>query len=954
MTNTPPYVNAIFGSLAENSSAVQIYAPGHVPVVAEVFASSPGAQPFSADWLLFHQQRVPLLAREEELKQLKDFLAADTPFCWWAVHGPAGAGKSRLAFELLRRSGEWQGGFVSTFQQTTGAMSNWTPIADTLWVLDYASAGDSLINILVAFSSRFQRGPHRVRLLLLDRAASTQTTWWPALFEGAGRSAPLLRQSLLTDPLCLEPLGERSRELLSSWLQAAGWSSNQAHSTAEDVDDEALLRATDGGRPLFIAMVAAALWNEMPTRDVRHLLPNGSLDLWLKRELRLLHDGVDNAEFAALSRLLMVTTYAGGLPWAEVPEPLPDGIDHDLMRSEVERHNQKLLKSLSQMTQWAAPLNGLLKLEQLGVSKSSRWALRPDALGERLLHHMLSESITDPSLARVLPTPSRQEVSRLIYGASRLGVGHLEVLARLEEEDALLALTAMARHEESEMIHVMRRARVIAQVRRMPLRPQFLALLRADLWEARHDPIIEEIAHVMYGLSAVNSAGDPSLRAVLDRLGTVSLDHAQTSKLLWVVPFMVAIQNLQGVALYAIFSWLASWPGLEKATTAREVILTLEVFELVANQVSPQLRDPQGMVDSSRFNDRLLSAQLPEAFSGVYRRCVQASARLMPNLSDAQKQEISQRLARAAVTASYVLLAGGAATEQAGLPWLEAATLISFNALPWAKRDKDVESSFLCLRNYLAAMSMLDHDREGLLESRLKLAQELAGSGTEGKFVHLLSDGIRVASRQRDLQAMGQLTGAMIQHRAALPMASEVLKQDNISHLQMLHDLLAEGRINDAVQFTGLYLLLALALPEGVEDGTFGAMAERLAVSALEAGQAPALAGLVTKIEDALESTGKHPAVESERAVVQAMVRAHGVALDRGYSLPWIRVRAEIASDQPHLKQQITEMYEKPLGLPQETRWLMFIWLQQLDRKWLSTWSYDSNTEVLIDLSKSA
>jgi len=452
--SSPNQTNVVLGGLGDHSTNVQIYAPGHAPLSADVFEHDPAAKPFSADWLLFYQERVTLLARETELELLDEFLSGDNKFGWWAIHGPAGAGKSRLAFEFVTRNQEaWDGGFVPPHQQLVGPMTAWTPTRDSLWVIDYAAAtGTRLIEILSALAASFQNSPRKVRILLLERSAGEGSDWWLRLFEHAGRSAPLLRRTLFKQQaLQLQPLGLHAHELLVRWLVAAGWDMELAKAKAAEIDERDLARATDNGRPLLVAMIASSLWHGLSSEEACGQLPNDSLDSWLKRELRLLRSGLDNHDFVEACRALTVATMVNGLPWKEMPPDLPHDASTRQSSKANERHNQEILRRLELIVGATDALRALARLEKIGVTRQGCWALRPDALGERLLHHMLQRSIRDPILASLLPPSDSAWMTRMLTHAGTFGSGEFEVLARLDDDDVIAALTSVAAESKATM-----------------------------------------------------------------------------------------------------------------------------------------------------------------------------------------------------------------------------------------------------------------------------------------------------------------------------------------------------------------------------------------------------------------------------------------------------------------------------------------------------------------------
>lgn len=67
---------------------------------------------FEFNYEINDQPAVPFVGRKVELRTLLDFVRGDdaTPFRWWAITAPGGAGKSRLAYELqkvLQQEGDW-------------------------------------------------------------------------------------------------------------------------------------------------------------------------------------------------------------------------------------------------------------------------------------------------------------------------------------------------------------------------------------------------------------------------------------------------------------------------------------------------------------------------------------------------------------------------------------------------------------------------------------------------------------------------------------------------------------------------------------------------------------------------------------------------------------------------------------------------------------------------------
>ncbi len=158
------------------------------PVVGRTAYGSPDAT--SSPLSLYHyaQQNIPFCGRCDEMQNALNFVMADNDFCWWAVTGQAGAGKSRFALELLHRlPPTWYGFFLD--DRIASIENHFTPFANTLVVIDYVCEREMLIAaVLRELQNKFIHEPYRLRVLLLERDNERSAgTWYAKLIQFMGR-----------------------------------------------------------------------------------------------------------------------------------------------------------------------------------------------------------------------------------------------------------------------------------------------------------------------------------------------------------------------------------------------------------------------------------------------------------------------------------------------------------------------------------------------------------------------------------------------------------------------------------------------------------------------------------------------------------------------------------------------------------------------------------------------
>ena len=269
--------------------------------------------PFTTRWLLFSERRIPLIGRTRDMELLDLFMNGEPMFQWWAICGPAGIGKTRLAHELiLKYQVEWLSGFQNgSFDVDFEAVTR--PDRPTLVVIDYAARDVVAVRaLLLACRAGAAQSRHKVRVLLLEREADKSAEWLRELVEADDVVAAQIRNSRFREPLSLRSLTADTVVVMKSWLEA-GAPEMVEKLPASNSAYWKQLKEFSKGRPLLIALAAAAF--RVDPNNLRAPMLNILLRAFLGRELRQWQYLCgDAALFEAGIRLVAVGTLIRGLP----------------------------------------------------------------------------------------------------------------------------------------------------------------------------------------------------------------------------------------------------------------------------------------------------------------------------------------------------------------------------------------------------------------------------------------------------------------------------------------------------------------------------------------------------------------------------------------------------------------------------------------------------------------
>ena len=160
---------------------------------------------------------VPLIGREREIDELRQWMRDPAPISIRVLVGAGGRGKTRLALELARAVSKdgWLAGFATTKEldrfRGQDHVEQWRWDKPVLIIIDYAASRTEQIRdwLRELVDASLEDRP-RLRLLLLERQANRAFGWLPEIFGLGDNDHSLAAIALLhpPEPVNLSPLDE--------------------------------------------------------------------------------------------------------------------------------------------------------------------------------------------------------------------------------------------------------------------------------------------------------------------------------------------------------------------------------------------------------------------------------------------------------------------------------------------------------------------------------------------------------------------------------------------------------------------------------------------------------------------------------------------------------------------------------------------------------------------------
>ncbi len=390
------------------------------------------------DLLIPYQQTTPLLGRDRELESLQTWLRSAAPVSIRVLTGGGGAGKTRLALELIESlektaPGRWNCGFLTLTEMGRFSglqnLSNWNRRRPVLAVVDYAAGSAKELRGWLEQLAAAANGGEKLRLLLLEREAS-QESGWLAAARPHGYSATAVQAMFdPPDPVVLSPLAltmER-RDVLRATIAAGakfrGVTAPEVPSPGESSYFDRKIQEAMWGDPLTLMMAGLTALDTGLVGALAIARPGLALRL-AERELDRLSKVAREVPPGLMKHMAAYVTASAGLTRAEL------------------RAAAKAERAATGFTHpggWGALAEDV---ERALKGKDGARPVEPDVVGEALLLHVWGlEEVAEGCRALVRAAASermRQVAAAVMRTAQDFCVGAQPRMEPLQWLDALI------------------------------------------------------------------------------------------------------------------------------------------------------------------------------------------------------------------------------------------------------------------------------------------------------------------------------------------------------------------------------------------------------------------------------------------------------------------------------------------------------------------------------------
>jgi tetratricopeptide (TPR) repeat protein len=273
--------NSVWGVYAHGNAYINQGGPPEPPPLTSPFRATYDRGPSCSllDDLRSTARRVPLIGREREietaLRWREEPVEGGQDDRVMVIHGPGGAGKTRLAAEILQRAADegWTAGFLSGNLRTYPRWPTLVrPSTPTMIAVDYAEARYDDLRVLFDDLPLGHAGDAPLRLILIIREGPSSKSWFERLAHE--RSLPDRGRALLDEGALtvlslehsLEDLGHRT----ALWTAAYAIYASDDSSSPDYLEDEIF------ERPLFILLDAFRVSQDDDGEDESDATPTRS------------------------------------------------------------------------------------------------------------------------------------------------------------------------------------------------------------------------------------------------------------------------------------------------------------------------------------------------------------------------------------------------------------------------------------------------------------------------------------------------------------------------------------------------------------------------------------------------------------------------------------------------------------------------------------------------------